>query len=166
MFDSPIAITLAIYLISAFHSFLLIFLNIFSAQLQRGLATALKFKKHNSSQARTQATRTSRSPKAHIALWIRCSRISIPSFTTEGGRLHQSARIQSVPLKPASFTTEGERLHKLSFTCYERLHQSARTQSAPLKPASFTTEGERLHKLSFTTEGGRLHQSHAQIASR
>ena len=96
MFDSLIAITLAIYLIFAFHSFLLIF----SAQLQRGLATALKFKKHNSSQARTQATRTSRSPKAHIALWIRCSRISSPSFTTEGERLHQS-----------------------SFTCYGRLHK-------------------------------------------
>ena len=102
MFDSLIAITLAICLIFAFHSFLLIF----SAQLQRGLATALKFKKHNSSQARTQATRTSRSPKAHIALWIRCSRSLTTSFTTQRWTSSPVPTRRARPGSPPSFTTQ------------------------------------------------------------
>ena len=41
----------------------------------------------------------------------------------KGGRLHQSVRAERVPLKPASFTTEGGRLHQSSSTCYGRLHK-------------------------------------------
>ena len=125
MFDSLIAITLAIYLIFAFHSFLLIF----SAQLQRGMATALKFKKHNSSQARTQATRTSRSPKAHIALWIRCSRSLTTSFTTQRWTSSPVPTRRARPVSPPSLTTQRWAPSPI-----------ARTDRGPFKPASFTTQ--------------------------
>ena len=112
-----------------------------------------------------QANRTSRSPKAHIALWTRCSRVSpiarTQSVPLEAGVVHHRrwasspiARTDRVPLKPASFTTEGGRLHSPVVHMLWASSPIARTERVPFKPAS------------FTTEGGRLHQSHAQIAFR
>ena len=50
---------------------------------------------------------------------------SVEAGVVHHGRWASSpiARTDRVPLKPASFTTEGGRLHQSSSTCYGRLHQ-------------------------------------------